>query len=457
MTKIESMIDKKIRRALINIASALHKTNNLIDLFRYIRSSLAEIIDTTNFFIALYEEGSDLLSMLYEEDENDHFETFNLEGTLTEQVILSKKPLLITEKEHRKKIESGEMELVGAQSKIWLGVPLLIEEKVIGVVVVQSYNDPNLYTHRHMKILEFVSGLIAIVIARRKAENELRKLNEKLEQKVAHRTKKLKESLETLEKTRDQLVQSEKMAALGNLVAGVAHEINTPVGVGVTAASHLQEKTEYIIKKYNNGQMKRSDLENYFENAINSAKMILSNLRHASENISSFKQVAVDQTSDEKRFFHVKDYVEEVLISLHPRLKKTNHNLTLKCNEKMEIYSYPGALSQIITNLIMNSLDHGFRNIDDGSMMISIKKQDNTLQMLYEDDGVGIPPNIQPQIFDPFFTTNRSRGGTGLGMHIVYNLVHHKLNGIIQCESEPQKYTRFIITFPLEEVSNHVS
>jgi len=277
---------------------------------------------------------------------------------------------------------------------------------------------------------------------------ELRELNENLEHKVEERTAELQESLDRLKQTQNQLVESEKMAALGGLVAGVAHEINTPVGIGVTAASHLEERTKKFSEIYKSGKLARSDFESFISVAQESSKMILSNMNRAADLIQSFKQVAVDQSSEEMRTFKVKEYVEEILMSLHPKFKSTNHEIILNCPEEFSLTSYPGALSQIITNFLMNSLKHGFEGVDSGKVTIDITKADNTVHLLYQDTGKGIPKKNLNKIFDPFFTTKRGQGGSGLGMHIVYNLITQTLGGEIKCSSIEGEGTKFELTIP---------
>lgn len=259
----------------------------------------------------------------------------------------------------------------------------------------------------------------------------------------------LKESLKTLRKTQTQLVQSEKMAALGGLVAGVAHEINTPVGVGVTAASHLDHKTRELKVLYNKGQMKRSDLEKYLKTANESAGMILGNLLRAAEIIKSFREVAVDQTSEKKRTFKLREYIDEILLNLHPKLKKTRHSVTVLCPEALELDSYPGIFSQIITNFVMNSLIHGFDHNTQGEIEIEVTREDDILRIRYSDNGKGMSEEIRSRVFEPFYTTKRGQGGTGLGLHIIYNLVTQRLNGHIGCESTLGKGATFIIQLPI--------
>ncbi|MCM2284798.1 MAG: response regulator [Desulfobacula sp.] len=258
----------------------------------------------------------------------------------------------------------------------------------------------------------------------------------------------LRMSLETLEKTRDQLVQSEKMAALGELVAGVAHEINTPVGVGVTAASFLDAKTHEVKKIYEAGELKRSELENYLQTVEEVSNSILINMERAAELVSSFKQVAVDQSSENRRQFNLKEYIDEILLSLRPRYKKTEHTIEVSCEADIELYSFPGAFSQILNNLIMNSLVHGFQQIEKGTITVNISRQGKNILFVYRDNGRGMGPEEREKVFDPFYTTMRGKGGTGLGMSIVFNLITQTLKGSIECESSPGKGVVFTMTFP---------
>ena len=291
---------------------------------------------------------------------------------------------------------------------------------------------------------------------RRLAEEQLLRLNEELEARVAQRTEQLavanqelQQTLEDLRRTQSQLVMSEKLAALGELVAGVAHEINTPVGVALSAGSTLAEKNRALVELFAQGEMKRSDLSSYLDDAREGTEMILINLNRASELIRSFKMVAVDQVSETRRTFHVKGYLDEVLLSLRPKLKKTNHRIEVLCDPQLVIESYPGAFSQILTNFIINSLVHGFDPGQAGSIRIEAVKNSGTLEFGYHDDGKGMAPEIRDRIFEPFFTTARSQGSTGLGLHIVFNIVTRTLGGTISCESAPGQGTRFKVVVPV--------
>jgi two-component system, NtrC family, sensor kinase len=259
----------------------------------------------------------------------------------------------------------------------------------------------------------------------------------------------LEQAFNDLTLMQNKLVEAEKMSALGSLVAGVAHEINTPVGTSITLVSMLSDETETLMKSIAQGQLKRSAFNSYLEIVRESTSILLSNLNRAGELVQSFKQVAVDQLSLEQRTFRVKQYLEEVIVSLSPHLKKTSHAVTLSGDDTLTLESYPGALAQIATNLVTNSLSHAFEPDTNGQLNFDIARQNDRAVICYTDNGCGIAPENLGKIFDPFFTTARHQGGTGLGLHIVYNLVTQKLKGSIQVQSQPDKGVLFRIVFPI--------
>jgi signal transduction histidine kinase len=291
----------------------------------------------------------------------------------------------------------------------------------------------------------------------RKTNKDLQQVHEQLEDKVEQRTEELllknqelQQALENLKQTQDQLVHAEKMASLGNLVAGIAHEINTPVGVGVTATSHLQKVTKDFAHLYSVGNVKRRDLTNYLAESDEALTIIFSNLERASQLIRSFKQVSVDQSSEARRVFNVKQYLGEILLSLHPKLKRTQHKITVQCDENLQMDSFPGAFGQIITNLVMNSIIHAYEPDRAGQLTITIEpEEEQRICLIYSDDGKGMERDVVAQIFNPFFTTKRGMGGTGLGLYILYNIVKQQFGGSIECVSEPGKGTKFIIDIPV--------
>lgn len=286
-------------------------------------------------------------------------------------------------------------------------------------------------------------------------QEELKYLNENLEKKVEERTlevdqtnKFLTESLEKLTIAQEKLIEQEKMASLGGLVAGVAHEINTPVGIGITAISNLNEKIKFYKDKYIENKLTKADFDEFMNLSEESAMIVFNNLRRAVALISSFKQIAVDQTIEDFRIFDIEEYLEELIISLKPKLKKTKHKIHVNCEHGLTLFSCPGAISQIFTNLIMNSLLHGFEDIEQGIISLKVEKCSEYVCIKYSDNGKGMNGETVANIFEPFFTTKRGTGGSGLGMNLVYNTVTQKLKGEIKCESQPDKGSTFRIKIP---------
>jgi C4-dicarboxylate-specific signal transduction histidine kinase len=286
-------------------------------------------------------------------------------------------------------------------------------------------------------------------------ELALEALNHELESRVEQRTqaldqsnRELHESLHELRAAQEQLVHAEKMAALGGLVAGVAHEINTPLGIGVTAASYLEQETKRLGVELEEKRLTEESLHRFRQSALESCQLILRNLMRADKLVKSFKQVAVDQSSEQRRRIDLLAYLQEIMSSLHPSLKRTQHVVDIQVPEGVTLETYPGALYQIIVNFVLNSLMHGFAGRNDGHITLSAQRNGEQVVLRYRDDGVGMPDEVRKKIFEPFFTTRRGEGGSGLGMHIVWNLATQVLQGSIQVESAPGHGTAFELKFP---------
>jgi PAS domain S-box-containing protein len=271
-----------------------------------------------------------------------------------------------------------------------------------------------------------------------------------IELRLAQQRKILTQTLEELRETQGKLVEAAKMAALGNLVAGIAHEINTPLGVAITAASTLVGEVREL-KRECDRQLPQADvLEDYLGSIEECTGLVLGNLDRAGELVQSFKRVAVDQVSLQERTFGVKSYLQEVILNLKPQLKLTPHRIELTGDDDCLIHSYPGALSQVVTNLVLNSLAHGFVDGQSGQIWLEVQAEEESCLLRYRDNGVGILPENIDRIFEPFFTTARHAGGSGLGLHLVYNLVTQRLQGAIAVTSEPGQGVEFVITLPKE-------
>ncbi|WP_081216623.1 sensor histidine kinase [Pseudoalteromonas luteoviolacea] len=291
-----------------------------------------------------------------------------------------------------------------------------------------------------------LAGALKDIAELKAHQNALQALNEGLEIKVAVRTdelyqknQKLEQAMIELKRTQQELIESEKMASLGNVVAGIAHEINTPLGIAITAISYNQESLQQVATKLKNQTLKQSDLEQSIEEQQEGYLLMSRNLDRAKELISNFKQVAVDHSSEVQREINVKCYVEDVFKSLSPLANGKQITLDIEGDEDVNVDTYPGALYQILTNLYNNSILHGFEGKESGGVSVIIQQIDGYWSLVYKDDGVGMKADNLQTMFDPFVTTKRSQGGCGLGMHIVYNLVTQLLKGEISAWSKPNK------------------
>ncbi len=274
--------------------------------------------------------------------------------------------------------------------------------------------------------------------------------SKELESTVEQRTDELKSALEKLQSAQSQLIETEKQASLGKLVAGIAHEINTPIGICLTATTHLEQETKLINTLYQEGKLSERELEEFFQLCNESTDIMLKNNERASHLIRSFKQIAVDQSSDELRYVNIRKYLNENLLSLRPELKKHDHIITINCDEDLACKLYAGTLSQVITNLVMNSIIHGYDEDQQGNILIQAEmNNERHFCLTYKDDGKGLSQQAAKLLFDPFYTTRRSSGGSGLGAHLIHNLVTQKLGGSVTIETSPGQGLGYFIRFPI--------
>jgi len=295
------------------------------------------------------------------------------------------------------------------------------------------------------------------ITRQQRAEREASQLNAELEQQVTQRTKALRESnqellatLEQLHQYQGQLVESEKMASLGDMVAGIAHEVNTPIGLSVTASTLLQDKLVVMQEKFDEKSISTNEFARFLDDCGENLAIIYRNLNRAAELVTSFKQVAVDQSSEIDRTIEIRTFMHDVLTSVKPRrLDHEKFPINVHCPEQLSVTTKPGPLNQILINLIINSMIHGFDGKDSGTIDINFEMVGSELEITYRDDGNGVPFDIRRKIFDPFVTTKRGSGGSGLGLHLVYNLVTQVLGGNIHFFSEEKHGVEFIVRFPV--------
>jgi signal transduction histidine kinase len=283
---------------------------------------------------------------------------------------------------------------------------------------------------------------------------EIESMNKELENRVVERTnelysanQELEIALENLKRTQDQLIESEKLASLGDLVAGLAHEINTPLGIILTIITYMQESTKHVKEVYDSGLLKKSDFEQHLTTTLDSEVLIYDNITRAIELISSFKLISAEQRNIEKRNVNVNEFMESIIKSIEPQLKKAHIKVQTTIEQNLTVETIPISLYQVVVNLIMNSKVHAYDS-SGGLIDILVNDESDHVEIIVQDYGKGIPKEYIRKIFDPFFTTKRGAGGTGLGLNIVYNTVKQNLQGEIKCLSEENVGTQFIIHIP---------
>jgi len=318
-------------------------------------------------------------------------------------------------------------------------VPMLRDEAAIGAIAVMRL-EPKLFPKAQVELLKTFAGQAVIAIE-----------NTRLFAEVQERTRQLSKSLDDLRAAQDSLVQTEKLAALGRLVAGVAHELNTPVGTSLTVASAFIDKTNRFEADVASGNVRRSRLTEFIAASREAASQITINLGHAADLIQSFKQVATDRNVSDRRRFDLGQVTEQVVKGLRFGLRNQNLKVSVECEPDLAMNGYPGPYGQVLTNLMLNSAVHAFPDGAQGTVRIAAQASGKGhVEVLFSDDGCGMSAEVKRQVFDPFFTTRRDQGSTGLGLHIVYNIVTNRLGGRINLESKPGAGTKIRIIMPRE-------
>lgn len=298
----------------------------------------------------------------------------------------------------------------------------------------------------------FLKPVLKIKDATKKISNFQfdQKLEIKTNDELADLANSINEMSEKLQQDMYTLIDKERLASLGEIVAGVAHEINTPLGVSVGASSHLLKSNEEVRKRLAEGELTEDKFVAFLKTIDESTGLMVSNLDRAAKLVKNFKRISVDQTSESKNEFYVKEYIETMIYTLKHEYKEKDIKFIVECESDIKLKSYPGIFAQILTILLMNSIVHGFKNRVFGEVKFQVIRHYGSLKILYSDNGHGIASEHLDKIFEPFFTTNREGGGSGLGLNICHNLIVQKLKGEINCFSEVEKGTTFVITIPEE-------
>jgi len=440
---------EQVQHALYEIADLSASALATATLTASLHRIIGELMVADNFLIGLYHADTQEFSIPYFVDQKDSeapLKRFPYGKAMCSYLLHSKQAQLHDAGSFARLVASGQVNepLGNLEIASWMGAPMLVNDKPQGVLIVQSYDPAVLYTKADLDLLAFMASHVAVAIARMQADRKLRATKELLEEQNAA----LNTALTQLQQAQGELVRQEKLASLGGLVAGVAHEINTPLGICVTATSHLVEELRLTRDELAHGAMTEDSLQNFFDIVDQSLRIMTTNTQRAAALVRSFKQVAVDQSSGDLRSFNLRTYLNEVLLSLQPKLKGRPLKVEIDCPHDLVLDSYPGAVSQIVTNMVVNSLVHGFEREQAGTIAMRVVLEGETVAFSYADDGAGMDADALAKLFDPFFTTKRGSGGSGLGAHILFNLVTGALGGTVRVESAPGQGLRYALHFP---------
>ena len=445
-------------RAMLGLAHSLEHCADKRATLGEIHRLLQGLIYAENFFVVVLDESRTLLEFEFFADQFDRdedpipFIKGGLEGSLSAFIVAAGRVIrgssaeVLAQAGHSDRLADQHF---GPRAHDWLGVPMMVANEVIGAVVIQSYDPTRRFGDGDPSVLSMLAESLAAALHRRR-------MREALERTVVERTAQLQtaklaaeRALQELKATQAHLVQSEKLASLGQLVAGVAHEANTPLGVALTANSHLQHQLRAVQRAFGDGSLKPGTFAEFLHTSEEATQMVARNLERAARLIQSFKQVSVDRTSDGRRRFPLDAFLQELVGSCASLWRQRPIEVTITCAPDIELDSFPGALGQVITNLLQNALLHAFPGDRSGTICIDGRPHaQDRIAITVADDGCGIPAQHLPRIFEPFFTTKRNQGGTGLGLHIAWNLVTQKLGGVIAVSSPPGAGTQFTMHLP---------
>ena len=445
-----------VQAMLLEIGQMSTAGGDITEFIRAVHRSLGRIMYAANFYVALGDREDGTVRFVYFVDELDATPDPEEKITLaspdqspTAWVMLNCRKLVMTAAEHNARGPDGNGWGNGSTAEHWMGCPLLDQQhQALGAIVIQSYSAEYTFSDEDQQLFALIANHVSNALQGLQSMDRLERAVHERTAMLEQQNAALNTAMSALQEAQSELVRQEKLASLGRLVAGVAHEINTPLGICVTATSHLVQELKLTREELDGGAMTEDSLVQFLDIVDQSLRIMTTNTQRAAALVRSFKQVAVDQSSDDIRSFNLKAYLHEVLLSLQPKLKGRPVKVAVECEGDITLDSFPGAVSQIVTNMVMNSLVHGFEHEQAGHIVLKAALDEQTVVLDYSDDGAGMDADTLAKLFDPFFTTRRGSGGSGLGAHILYNLVTGALGGTVKVESAPGQGLRYQLRFP---------
>jgi two-component system NtrC family sensor kinase len=445
-----------VQATLLEIGQLSTSCSDITEFIGAVHRALGRIMYAANFYVALGDRDDGTVRFVYFVDEQDETPDPDEKVTLaspeqspTAWVMLNRQALVMTADEHNARGADGNGWGQGSTAEHWMGCPLLDQQhQALGAIVIQSYLPEQTFSEEDQALFALLANHVSNALQGMQSMDRLERAVHERTIMLEQQNAALNTAMMALREAQSELVRQEKLASLGRLVAGVAHEINTPLGICVTATSHLVEELKLTREELAADTMTQESLEEFLGIVDQSLRILTSNTQRAAALVRSFKQVAVDQSSDDIRSFNLKTYMHEVLLSLQPKLKGRPVKVAVECAPDIVLDSFPGAVSQILTNMVMNSLVHGFEREQAGAIVVKAELDGETVVLDYSDDGAGMNADTLAKLFDPFFTTRRGSGGSGLGAHILYNLVTGPLGGTVKVDSAQGQGLRYQLRFP---------
>ncbi|MCJ8338017.1 MAG: ATP-binding protein [Pseudomonadales bacterium] len=447
----------RVQQAIFDIASLTRTHIELNDLYRKVHAIFNTIFDASNILISRYSEADNTLNYAYIVDSDDMEpylgKTIPMRESMTSYLIARRKGALFDQDSLKAAMATGEIKAVvgNAMFNSWIGAPMISGSNVYGVIILQSYEPEIIYTEADLELLQFVANHVArtleIHLKTERTLLEQQKITAQ-HQKIEDQHRHLIEALRHLHSTQQQLLENEKVAALGGLVAGVTHEVNTPLGICITAVSHLLNLDKLFYKKLLDKQLTAANLEKYAGDRLQLGELIALNMRRSGKLMKNFKQMSAVQSSRALQQIELKSYLQKVISSNLSELEMASQQINFICGEIINITTNVDALAQILTQLVANSIKHSQLRSQDVLIDLSLCCQESNISLAYSDNGPGMQEAQLEQLFDPFYTTSRRTGASGLGAHLIYNLVTHSLQGKISASSPQGSGLLIKIQFP---------